>query len=121
MNERRYRITTNTGREKTGCHDDAIECTQSMLLRKEGGRREVMLQRCDTESITITLGVITEGRGNRRKEGRSGEERRRYMLNRHNHIRINHERIRAQAARLDETNLFRIIKKPSVERRVRRR
>ena len=24
------------------------------------------------------------------------------MLNRHNHIRINHERIRAQAARLDE-------------------
>ena len=33
-----YRITTNTGREKTGLPHDAIGCTQSMLLRMESGK-----------------------------------------------------------------------------------
>jgi len=63
---------------------DAIESTQNMLLRMEGGKevgkrtgctgqiREVMLQRCDTESITLNGDDRVEGEGDGRTERGSG-------------------------------------------------
>jgi hypothetical protein len=54
-----------------------------------------MLQRCDTESIT--LGGITGG-----IEGRRGGGERRIHADRQNHIRMNHTRAHAHVTKLHE-------------------
>jgi len=72
---------------------------------RESGKRtgckglviEVMLQRCDTESITLK-GIWEEMVGYSGGEGWGEEER--CMPNRQNHMRMKHTRDRAQAKSL---------------------
>jgi hypothetical protein len=81
-----------------------------MLLRMgEEGRREVVLQRCDTESITLE--EITGG------ESEDGEERKHDTCPINKTVRINDTRTRTQGPKHRKINSFQAVEKSNAERR----